>query len=146
MGNLQPRSKIVWSLAATNVGTTLTAAGNSGNWESNTSGAGDWPPVVSGRTPVDLREITDVTLMVSVGGITSTPSLVVNLDIYDDQGNPYTAVLSTTALTAVGTKTVSGGLHGGSAGTYLVLPDWGRVSWTLTGGTVTGTEIVLYGR
>lgn len=144
MGNLQPRAKIVWSLAATSIGTTLTATGNSGNWESNTAGAGDWPQAVSWRTPVDLREITDVTLMVSVGGVTSTPSLVASLDVYDDQGNLYPAVLSTAALTAAGVKTAAGGLHGGSA--YLVLPEWGRVSWTLTGGTVTGTEIVLYGR
>jgi hypothetical protein len=146
MGNLQPRSKIIWTLAATSSGSTLSATGNSGNWESNASGAGGWPPVVSERTPVDLREISDVALMVSVGGITSTPALTVNLDVYDDQGNLYPAVLTSGAISAAGVKSVSGGLHGGSAGSYLVLPDWGRVSWTVTGGTVTGTQIVLYGR
>lgn len=143
MGNLQPRSKIVWSLAATNIGDTLTEAGNSGGWQGVTGG---WPNSNNAETNVDLREIPDVALYVTAAGITGSPSLVVNLDVYDNLGNLFPAVLSTAALTGAGSKSAAGGLHGGSASTYLVLPDWGRVSWTLTGGTVTGAQIVLYGR
>lgn len=149
MGNLQPRAKLIWSLAASGEGTTLAAAGNSGDWAG--SGPGDWPPIVNAETPIDLREITDVVLMVSVGGVTGTPAFVVSLDLYDNLGNLYAAALSTASLAAAGVKTVAGGLHGGydgvSATSYLVLPEWGRVSWSgLTSDSVTGTQIALYGR
>jgi hypothetical protein len=145
MGNLQPRSKLIWSLAASGEGTTLSAAGNSGSWAGN--GPGDWPPAVNAETPVDLREITDVVLMVTVGGVTGAPAFVVSLDLYDNLGNLFAAVLSTASLAAAGSKTVTGGLHGGSASSYLVLPEWGRVSWSgLTSDSVTGTQIALYGR
>lgn len=144
MGNLQPRAKLIWSLAA-NGPTTLAAAGNSGSWAGN--GPGDWPPIVNAETPIDLREITDVVLMVSVGGVTGTPAFVVSLDLYDNLGNLYAAALSTTSLAAAGVQSVAGGLHGGSASSYLVLPEWGRVSWSgLTSDSVTGTQIALYGR
>jgi hypothetical protein len=145
MSNLYPRAKLLWSLTASGLGTTIAAAGNSGGWAGG--GPGDWPPAVSAETPVDLRDIQDVVLMVTVGGVTGTPAFVVDLDVYDDQGNLFAAVLSTASLAAAGSKTAAGGLHGGSASSYLVLPQWGRVSWSgLSSASVTGTEIALYGR
>jgi hypothetical protein len=145
MSNLYPFAKLLWSLTGTKAGTTLSAAGNSGNWAGN--GAGSLYPQVTDETPVDLRDATDVVLMVTVGGVTGTPAFVVSLDVFDDLGNSFNAVLSTASLAAAGSKMIAGGLHGGSASTYLVLPRWGRVSWSgLTSASVTGTEIALYGR
>jgi hypothetical protein len=145
MSNLYPFSKLLWSLTGTKAGTTLSAAGTSGNWAGN--GPGDLYPQVTAETPIDLRDATDVVLMVAVGGVTGTPAFVVSLDIYDDQGNVFVGVLSTASLAAAGSKTIAGGLHGGSASSYLVLPRWARVSWTgLTSASVTGTQIALYGR
>jgi hypothetical protein len=146
VSDLYPFARLLWSLTASGAGTTLAAAGNSGSWAG--SGPGDLYPAVDSETPVLLRDVTDVVLMVTVGGVTGTPAFVVSLDVYDDIGTLYPAVLSTASLAAAGSKTAAGGLHGGSASTYLVLPKWGRVSWSgLTGGaTVTGTEIALYGR
>jgi hypothetical protein len=104
---------------------------------------------VTDETPIDLRDATDVVLMVTVAGVTGTPAFVVSLDVYDDLGNPFAGVLTTASLAAAGSKTIAGGLHGGSASAYLVLPRWGRVSWsgvTLGTSSVTGAEIALYGR
>ena len=149
MSNLYPRARLLWSLAAAGPGTTISAAGNSGSWGG--AGSGDWPPLVSAETPVDLRDICDVVLMVSVGAVTSSPTMKVGLDVYDDQGNLYANVLQTAAITGTGTTVLAGGLHGytsgGGSGTYLVLPQWGRVNWSaVSGGTFTGSEIALYGR
>jgi hypothetical protein len=141
---LYPRSRLIWSLTASGLGTTLSASGNSGDWAVT---GGQSEQSVNDLTPVDLRDAQDVVLMVTVGGVTGTPAFVVDLDIYDDQGNLFTAVISTASLAAAGSKTAAGGLHGSSSA-YLVLPAWGRVSWSgLTGGAaVTGTEIALFGR
>lgn len=145
MSNLYPRARLLWSLTAAGNGITLSAAGNSGSWAGN--GPGDWPPAANAETPVDLRDVTDVALYVTVGGVTGTPAFVVSLDGYDDLGNAFTGLLSTASLAAAGSKTAAGGLHGGSASSYLVLPMWGRVSWSgLTSASVTGTEIALFGR
>jgi hypothetical protein len=145
VSNLYPRSKIIWSLAASGLGTTISGAGNSGDWAGN--GPGDILPQADFETPVDLRDIQDVALFVNVGGITGTPAFQVQLDLYDDAGNAYLQVLKTASLSAAGSAApVYGGLHGGAASSYLVLPGWGRVSWTCIDGTVTGTSILLYGR
>lgn len=145
MSNLYPFAKLLWSLTASGDGTTISAAGNSGSWAGN--GPGDLYPQVSAETAVDLRDAADVVLMVTVGGVTGTPAFVVNLDCYDDQGNLFPAMLSTASLAAAGSKTAAGGLHGGSASSYLVLPRWGRVSWSgLTSASVTGAQIALFGR
>lgn len=145
MSNLYPFAKLLWSLTASGDGTTLTAAGNSGNWAG--LGPGHLFPQVSAETPIDLRDAADVVLMVTVGGVTGTPAFVVSLDIFDDLGNAFAGVLSTASLAAAGSKTIAGGLHGGSASSYLVLPRWARVSWTgLTSASVTGTQIALFGR
>jgi hypothetical protein len=87
--------------------------------------------------------------MVSVGGITSSPTLAVTLSVFDDAGNLYATGLASGDITEAGASMVSAGLHGGYDGTsssYLVLPMWGQISWTISGGTVTGTEISLLGR
>jgi hypothetical protein len=136
-------SRRIWSLTSSPLGVPIAAAGDSGEWP---SGPPYSDPLQGNRmTPVDLRTVEDVALMVSVGGITSTPSLTVNLDLFDEWGNLYPAVLTTGAIVAAGTKIAAGGLHAGG-GAFLVLPDWGRVSWTCTGGSVTGAAISLRAR
>lgn len=145
MSNLYPRSRVLWSLAASGPGTTISAAGNSGGWAG--TGPGDILPQNDFETSVDLRDICDVALMVYVGGVTSSPTMKVGLDVYDDLGNLYANVLQTAAITGTGTTILPGGLHGYSGATYLVLPSWGRVNWSaVSGGTFTGCEIVLFGR
>jgi hypothetical protein len=145
VSNLYPRSRILWSLAASGIGTTISAAGNSGDWAG--TGPGDILPQADFETGIDLGDVQDVALYVYVGGIASSPAFQVQLDVYDDAGNLYAQVMKTASLSAAGSAApVYAGLHGGSASSYLVLPRWGRVSWTCTGGTVTGTSILLYGR
>lgn len=145
MSNLYPRSKLLWSLTASGLGTTISAAGNSGSWAGN--GPGDILPQADFETPVDLRDIQDVALMVYVGAVTSSPTMKVGLDFYDDLGNLFANVLQTAAITGTGTTILPGGLHGYSSATYLVLPSWGRVNWSaVSGGTFTGVEIALFGR
>ena len=144
MSSLYPVGRVLWSLAAS-AGTTISAAGNSGSWAGN--GPGDLLPAADFETPVNLRDVNDVALMVSVGAVTSSPTMKVGLDFYDDLGNLFADVLQTAAITAAGTTILAGGLHGGSAFSYLVLPNWGRVNWSaVSGGTFTGCSIILYGR
>lgn len=138
MSNLYPRAKLIWSLSGSGIGTTLAAGGNSGGWSNANPNA---------ESAVDLRDVTDVMLMVSVGGVTGTPAFVAQLDLFDDLGNLYAGLIATTALAAAGVKTAAGGINGPTTGTYLVFPSWGRVSWSgLSSTSVTGTEIALYGR
>jgi hypothetical protein len=131
--------RLIWSLANSALGTTITTSGNSGSYTATAQ---------NNRTAVDLRRIDDVWLSVIAGGGAGT-ALTVYLDAYDDQGNLWTgsnAMLSATLASAPGQKAVFGGRHGGGgSGSYFVLPEWGRISWTLTG-SMTGTEIALYGR
>lgn len=134
-----PTSRLIWSLTNSGDGTTITASGDSGGFT----------PGVNLASAVDLREITDVWLSVFVAGTVSggAPSLVANLDVFDDQGNLFAAVLSTIAITS-GTgagQYICGGLHTGGAKS-LVLPSWGRVSWTVGTGSFPKTEIALFGR
>lgn len=143
MSNLYPFAKVLWSLTSSGAGTTLSAGGNSGAWAGN--GAGDLYPQVSAETAIDLRDSTDVVLMVNVGGVTSSPTLVVTVNVFDDLGNSYSTGLASGNITGTGSKMVPGGLHGASTA-YLVLPRWAQVAWTISGGTVTGTEIALFGR
>ena len=145
MSNLYPRARLLWSLTASGPGTTISAAGNSGSWAGN--GPGAILPQTNFETAVDLRDICDVALMVSAGGVTSSPTMTVGVDVFDDLGNAYANVLQSEAITGAGTAILSGGLHGYSSGTYLVLPAWGRVNWSaVSGGTFTGVQIALYGR
>jgi hypothetical protein len=134
----------IWSLSGSALGTTIAGAGNSGSWPA--------PPYqqsqLNNMTPVDLRYVDDLALLVSVGAIVSTPSLKVQVDGYDDDGNLYPAISGVpAAITAAGSAVpVYIGRHGGTAGLFVVLPSWGRLSWTCTGGSCTGVEISLYGR
>ena len=132
-----PSARLIWSLTGSGL-TAISAAGNSGAWSAPANG---WQAAAA----VDLRDVTDVSLMVSVGAVTSSPSLTVTLNVFDDLGNSYTTGIATTAITAPGTALVSGGTHG-LTGKQLILPAWGQIAWTCTGGSVTGTEIALYGR
>jgi hypothetical protein len=133
--------RLIWSLASSLPATSITASGNSGAYTAT-------PAPGVGRTAVDLRRIDDVWLSVSAAGGSGT-SLTVYIDAYDDQGNLFSgssAMMSLTLASAPGQKAAFGGRHGGGgAGTYFVLPEWGRISWTLTG-TMTGVEIALYAR
>lgn len=135
-----PSSRVLFSLASTNLGTTLAGAGNSnpGGWNQTNQNA---------RSTLDLRDVTDVWLAVTVGGAVSggAPSLVVNLDLYDDLGNLFPAVISTTALTAAGQQAAGVGLHTGGTKAQA-LPGWGRLSWTVGTGSFAGVQIALFGR
>lgn len=133
-----PSARVVWSLANSGISNTLAGAGNSGNWSGATPNA---------QTPVDLRDVTDVLISISISAVTGTnPTLGVNLDGYDDQGNLISQIIKTAAnITGTGMTTLSGGLH---ASPGIVLPMWGRVSWTV-GGTVSPSftgEICVIGR
>jgi hypothetical protein len=134
--------KLIWSLALSGTGTTISANGNSGSYTAT-------PAPGMPRTAVDLRRCDDLELMVYVTGKASTPSLVVGLGIYDDLGNLYqpSGLQATPTLTSVPVATLlAAGRHAGSAGTYFTFPEWGQVYWTCSGGSVTGAEIALYGR
>src|SRR5579859_5530242 len=120
-------AKLIWSLANTGL-TAISGAGNSGGWSS----AGTTPNALSN---LDLRFVDDLALYVFVGAITSTPTLKVQIDGYDDLGNLFPAIAATANITAAGAAApVYVGRHGaGSAAQFVVLPMWGRVSWTCTG-------------
>lgn len=130
--------RLIWSLTAAGPATTISAAGNSGPYT---------PSAPNARTAVDLRRVDDLALFVYVTSITTTPALKVQLDGYDDQGNLFAALAATANITAAGAAApVYIGRHGGAAGNFVVLPEWGRVSWTCSGGSCNGVEIALYGR
>jgi hypothetical protein len=140
--------RLIWSLTASGLGTTLSTAGNSGTWAN--PGPPPWTP--NALTPVDLRWVDDLWLSVSAAGGAGT-SLKAQLNLYDDQGNLFqfitgtTPLLGTTAITsAPGSAIAFGGRHGGGgSGNYFVPSSWGQVAWATTG-TFTGVEIALYGR
>ena len=103
---------------------------------------------VSGNSPglIDLRLVQDVTLMVNVIGAPggTTPTLVVGLDFADPFGNFVAQAIKTASLNAAGAVAVSGGLH---ISPGLVLPEFGRISWTLGGTTPSfAVQITLIGR
>lgn len=136
-----PSSRVLWSLTASGLGTTLGAAGNSNpnGWNATNANA---------RSTLDLRDVTDVWVSAyAAGAVTGgAPSLVVNLDVYDDAGNLFAAVQSTTAITGTTSgQAASVGLHTGGA-KAMVLPSWGRVSWTVGTGSFAGVEIAVFGR
>lgn len=141
-----PSSRIIWSLAGSNLGTAISAAGNSGAYP-----AGPYDQYkAAALTPVDLREANDVWLTAvvlgAVGG-TASPKLTVSLNVFDDQGNLYPAV-SLTAIAAINTPVAGAcGVHGQGAA-YIPLPAWGQVAWTVAGTspTFTGVDISLWVR
>ena len=133
-------AKLIWSLSGSGTGTTISGSGNSGGW----SNTGITPNQLSG---LDLRFADDLALYVYAGGVTGSPSFKVSIDGYDDLGNLFPALAATASITGTGAAApVYIGRHGGGSGSYVVLPQWGRVSWTCTGGSVTGAEIALWAR
>ena len=135
--------RLIWSLTTSGGGTTITTSGNSGPY---TAPGPTTPTATNARTAVDLRRIDDLWLSVNATGGSGT-ALTVQVDGYDGQGNLFPQLLKATLTPAPPGQAVAfGGRHGGGGtGTYFVLPEWGRVSWALTG-TMTGVEIALYGR
>jgi hypothetical protein len=133
-----PSARLIWSLTSSGLGTALAAGGNSGPWT---------PTSPNAVTTVDLRDVTDVLLAVTVTGTVTgtTPTLSVQLNGFDDLGNVLAGLVKLSSnLTAAGSATASGGLHTSS----LVLPAWGQIAWSV-GGTspvFPGVEICVYGR
>jgi hypothetical protein len=135
-----PSARLIWSLASSAIGTTISAAGNSGAWSNSA-------PTQNALSAVDLRDVTDVALMVSVGAISGSPSTTISLSIFDSLGNAYGSGVTTAAITGVGNSIVSGGLHG-LTGKQLVLAAWGQIAWTAPGmsTSLSEVEIELWGR
>jgi hypothetical protein len=139
-----PSSRRIWSLQYAQPGASSIAAnGNSGAWPANS-------PTPSGQrnrmTPVDLRDVNDLAVMVSIAAIVSTPTIKVSVNVFDDFGNLYPLPgMATANLTAAGAAMIAGGSHGGATN-YFVLPDWGQIAWTCSGGSATGVEIEVWGR
>ncbi len=146
MGDADSRAKLLFRLSSSKLGTTITANGNTGAYNAN-AGNSTAPNMV---TAVDLRWVTDLALMVycsgAVGG-TGSPTLTVSLNTFDASGNLYAGVLSAAALSAPGGKVAYGGLFSGGT-SQIVLPEWGQISWAVTGTnpSFSGVEISLYGR
>ena len=131
-------ARLIWTLGNSGIGTTISGSGNSGPYTAAS---------LNDRTAVDLRRADDLALMVYVTGITSAPTLKVMIDGYDDEGNLFPSLGATANITGTGAAApVYIGRHGGASGNYVVVPEWGRVSWTCTGGTCTGVGIALYTR
>jgi hypothetical protein len=123
-------ARILWNLKTTPGQTqTLTASGNSGL--------------------ITLMEVTDVWLGVYVTGTATgtSPTLDVQLDLGDPDGNWFPQAAKITQLTSSPNYTsVSAGLHVAGG---LVLPRYGRITWTVGGtGSPTwpGVSISLIGR
>jgi hypothetical protein len=128
----------IWSLASSGLGTTISGNGNSGAFSAANP---------SQESAIDFRWTDDLALFVFVTSITSTPTLKVQVDAFDDQGNLFPNLAATANIVAAGAAApVYIGRHGGAAGNFVVLPGWGRVSWTCSGGSCVGTEISLWAR
>lgn len=141
-------ARLIWSLTAANLstGTTISASGNSGTW--NTTSAN----FQNARTPVDLRHVDDIWMSVNASGGAGT-TLKVQLNFYDGQGNLFQFITGTTPLLGVTVASAPGqaiafaGRHGGGgSGNYVVPSEWGQVAWTIAASSMTGVEIALYGR
>lgn len=130
--------RLLWSLAGSGLGTTLTANGNSGGWSSSNPNL---------AAALDLRFVDDLAVMVSIAAVSgTTPTLNVQLDVFDDQGNLFTGMGKFAAsLTTFGAYSYSVGKHNA---TQVVLPMWGRVSWAVGGTTpsFSGVQISVFGR
>ena len=140
MAVYEDRAKLLWSLAGSVTGVTISGPGNSGAF-------GDIPPAPFPSSAISCGMVADVQLLITVGGITSTPTFKVQIGYFDSKGNLFQPTgLLTAAITAAGQTVLNAGSRGGAAGTYFIFPEFMQVSWTCSGGSVTGTEIQLWGR
>jgi hypothetical protein len=144
VGTYDDRSKLIWSSHNAGISATISAAGNSGTW-------GDTPTDSAPSSPISLSPASDFQLMVYVAGKTSSPAFAVQLGYFDDQGNlfaPTPLLLSVVVTTVPATAFLNAGARAGSGGSnvYFCFPAWGQVSWTCTGGSVTGVNINLWGK
>lgn len=91
-------------------------------------------------TPIDITDATDLWLAAFAPSnpTGTTPTLTVQLDVFDDFGNLFPGVLALTQLTGSTLKAQGSiGVHV-QGGTSLVLPRQCQVSWTI-GGTANPT-------
>ncbi|HMH94156.1 MAG TPA: hypothetical protein VK586_24130 [Streptosporangiaceae bacterium] len=129
--------RLIWSLTSNGPATSITTSGNSGAYTPT-------PAPGVPRAAVDLRWADDVWLSVNATAGSGTTATV-QLDGWDSQGNLFAQLLKVTLASSPGQAVAYAGRHGGATASFLVLPEWGRVSWALTG-TMTGVEIALYAR
>jgi len=99
---------------------------------------------------VDLRDVCDVWLAVSITGTSTgtSPTLTVSLDAKDIAGQYIPTGFSLTQITpAPATGAGSAGLHMSSTAA-MMFPEYGRVTWVLGGTTPVypSASISLYGR
>lgn len=125
-----PSARVLFNLSSSGLTTKLSASGNSAD--------------------INLVDVTDVWLAAYVVGTSTgtSPTLDVQLDVKDADGNWLPQVAKITQLTsAPGYSSTSAGLHIAGAGS-MVLPYWCRVTWTLGGTTPVFPQasICLYGR
>lgn len=129
MSSHESSPRVLFNLSSAPLTTTLTASASS--------------------NPISLLHVADLWLAVSLGAAPTgtTPTLDVQIDVQDADGNWFPQVAKVTQLTAsVTSSSVSAGLH---VGTGLVLPHWCRLTWAV-GGTASPTfskvSMSLYGR
>lgn len=144
MGAYNDRAICLWSLSGSGLGSTISGAGNSG-------GDVDTAPADFMSSAVSLDPCSDFQLMVYVTGKTLTPTFAVQLGYFDNLGHLFTPSslnLPVTVTSVPATAFLNAGVRAGSGGSsvYFAFPNWGQVSWTCTGGTVTGVELELWGK
>jgi hypothetical protein len=135
MSSYKP-ARVLWNLGGAGPGTTLSGAATTSS------------PVIS------LGDISDVWLAVNVQGTPTgtTPTLDVGLDVQDIDGNWFPLAAKIVQLTtAAGRGSAYAGLHMptvASTSAQIVLPLYGRITWTLGGTTPVypQTSICLIGR
>lgn len=130
MASHDSSARVLFNLSSTNIGTTLAATASS--------------PRIS------VERVEDLWLAVSLGAAPTgtTPTLDVQIDVQDADGNWYPRVAKATQLTTSNTSSaVSLGLH--IAAAQVVLPHWCCITWTLGGTaspTFTKVSLSLHGR
>lgn len=146
MGIYEDRAKLLWSLGGGEP-VTISANGNSGTW-------GDVAPASFPSSAISMGAASDFQLMVWLTGKTATPVLTVQLGYYDSLGHLFAPSAlqipntSFSGLTLPGGVALNAGVRAGSGGsaTYFAFPEFGQVSWTISGGTYTGVNIELWGK
>lgn len=116
MSSYEP-ARVLWSLADSGTGKSLSGAGSANSG------------------PINIIDLDNLLLTVVVVGTSTgtTPTLDVQLDIQDPQGNWINQVAKITQMTAgPSSAALSCGLNISGAGS-MVLPQFCRVTWTLGG-------------